>query len=43
VSDAILDATKIPFHAFLNQRNEEDERMETELEELETRQYLKAM
>jgi hypothetical protein len=43
VLDAILDATKVPFHAFLNQRNEEGERIESELEGLKTREYPKAM
>jgi len=34
---------KVPFHAFLNQRNEDGERGESELEELKTREYLKAV
>jgi hypothetical protein len=42
VSDTILDATKVLFHAFLNQRDD-GERIESKLEELKIREYLKAM
>jgi hypothetical protein len=40
VLDGISEATKVSFHTFLNQQDD-GERVESELEELKTREYLK--